>query len=210
MGRKVLWLILASTVLGIACNRQPDEKKETVKNSHVETPVGGQGEGGRTPLHLAALRSEDAGTMRQLLENGADVNVTTPKGNRPLHLAAWRANVEGVSLLLEHGAEADARAEGGYAALHFLSLPSAGTSAREGIRSEIARLLIAQGADVNARGNDRRTPLHVAARWNCDEVARCLLQHGADPGAVDRDGYTPLGIAQNVGNETLVEILNTE
>lgn len=71
---------------------------------------------------------------------------------------------------------------------------------------DLVRRLLAEGADVNGRGNGpaAETPLHSAA-WNGDlTMARLLVEAGADTGARDRqhDG-TPLDWAR-----TALEITN--
>jgi ankyrin repeat protein len=69
-------------------------------------------------------------------------------------------------------------------------------------RPAIARLLVAQGANVRARNRRGAEPLHYAADGNpaaenwdpgaqCDVIAY-LLAAGADPNALDRDGVAPL------------------
>ena len=69
-------------------------------------------------------------------------------------------------------------------------------------RSDIARKLIAMGADVRARNRRGAEPLHYAAdgmpgsTW-WDPAAQtatvaCLIAAGADPNAVDKSGVTPL------------------
>jgi len=47
--------------------------------------------------------------------------------------------------------------------------------------AEMAKFLLSNGAQVNARAIYGRTPLHVAA-WRDDAaIGRLLLEHGADP-----------------------------
>jgi len=59
-------------------------------------------------------------------------------------------------------------------------------------RLEIAELLLARGADINAT-NDRGTaPLHSAADSGNTEAVKFLLKHHADVNAVDSMGLTPL------------------
>jgi Ankyrin repeats (many copies)/Ankyrin repeats (3 copies) len=69
-------------------------------------------------------------------------------------------------------------------------------------QTEIARKLIAAGAQVRARNRRGQEPLHYAAvggpgsaTWNPPAQAAtivCLIEAGADPNAVDMDGVTPL------------------
>jgi len=75
--------------------------------------------------------------------------------------------------------------------------------AAAGYRVEIARLLLAAGADPNAAMNHRQSgPLHYAADgyvngpvWKAKrqvQTIRCLLDAGADVNAQDKNGATPL------------------
>ena len=75
--------------------------------------------------------------------------------------------------------------------------------AAAGYRVEIARLLLAAGADPNSTTNHRQSgPLHYAADgyvngpvWDAKrqvKTIRCLLDAGADVNAQDKNGATPL------------------
>ena len=59
-------------------------------------------------------------------------------------------------------------------------------------RKEIAELLIAKGADVDAKDEEEWTPLHSAAYVGNKEIVELLIAKGADLNAKDDDGKTPL------------------
>ena len=86
-------------------------------------------------------------------------------------------------VLLDHGADVNARKNDGTAPFH--------EAAQYG-RVEAMRVLIDHGADVNARKNDGTTPLHEAAQYGKVEAMRVLIDHGADVNARKNDGTAPL------------------
>ncbi len=71
--------------------------------------VNAQDKNGQSAL-IIAVRGNNTGTARRLLEKGANVNYMTPQGISPLMFAAQNRNKDMVQLLLENGA--DPRAEG--------------------------------------------------------------------------------------------------
>jgi ankyrin repeat protein len=56
----------------------------------------------------------------------------------------------------------------------------------------VAKLLIAQGADVNAKTSEGSTPLHKVANRGWEDMAKLLIAHGADVNAKTNEGRTPL------------------
>jgi acyl-CoA-binding protein len=63
--------------------------------------------------------------------------------------------------------------------------------------AEVADLLLASGADINARDDCGQTALHYAASCGHVAVVRLLLQRGADPSVSDNDHLTPCQVAHD-------------
>ncbi len=61
--------------------------------------------------------------------------------------------------------------------------------------TEIAKLLIAKGADINAKSRDGSTPLHSAAFLGHTEIAELLIQEGAEVNPENYRGETPLDVS---------------
>ena len=99
---------------------------------------------GITPLALACINGH-AGMIEALLKAGADANERLMNGETALMMASRTGNVAAMTVLLDHGADLNARE------------PLHGTTplmwaAAEG-HPDAIRLLIARGADVSARSN---------------------------------------------------------
>ena len=72
---------------------------------------------------------------------------------------------------------------------------------------EIAELLIAKGADVNAKNVGGLTPLHQAALSGRKEIAELLIAKGADVNAETNDGKTPLDFAIGMDRTEIAALL---
>ena len=126
---------------------------------------------GWTPLHLAAYFGQDA-AVRLLLNKGAAVTArsTNQMANTPLHAAAAGKHAEIVTLLLEHGANANAQQSGGWTPLH---------SAAQNGDLESARALLAGGADPSARADNQQKPLDLALTQGRQAMVEFLEAVGA-------------------------------
>ena len=125
--------------------------------------------------------------MRELLKKNPElVKAYSPDGWTALHLNF--GNLEVVKLTLDRGADIDAVSKN-----KFSATPLQGAAAMQSV--DLARFLIARGANVNCRGDEGGSPLHEAAGNGQIELAKLLLDHGANLNAKDDHGKTPLTIA---------------
>ena len=70
--------------------------------------------------------------------------------------------------------------------------------------------LLNNGASVQAKTPDERTPLHLAAeRNNNTTIVKLLLDHGANINAIDILGNKPIDYAQNNNKTKIVQFLST-
>jgi ankyrin repeat protein/beta-lactamase regulating signal transducer with metallopeptidase domain/Tol biopolymer transport system component len=72
---------------------------------------------------------------------------------------------------------------------------------------EQVRLLLAEGAGVNAKDEHASTPLHEAAGHGWRDVAQLLLDKGANVEAADASGQTPLHRAARFGSRHICALL---
>ena len=73
--------------------------------------------------------------------------------------------------------------------------------------ADYIRVLISEGADVNARSRSGWTPLMYAASNSNLEIVQLLLEKGADVNARNTAGWTPLLHAAQFSSSEIVELL---
>jgi uncharacterized protein len=129
----------------------------------------------------------------RLDEDPARVTARSADGFTALHYAAFFGKAESAKTLIEAGAEVNVYSEN---PLHVQPLHSAAA----GRHYEVCRILLAAGADVNARQQDAYTPLHEAAQHGDFELVELFLSAGADPTARLDSGATPAESAQAAGH----------
>ncbi|XP_049636026.1 ankyrin repeat and SOCS box protein 16 [Suncus etruscus] len=149
-------------------------------------------EEGLTPLHLCTA-PESLLCAKLLLEAGAEVNLAAGDSEATaLHVAAARGLEQHVALYLEHGADVARRTLQGETALNAACAAAEGPS---GPLLAVARRLLEAGADAQAAGRKRHTPLHNACANGCGALAELLLHHGACATARNAAGHTPMDCA---------------
>ena len=136
---------------------------------------------GYTALHTAAEASH-FDCVRELIAAKADVNKPTRNKITPIILAAQMGRKDIVLALLDAGADQKNPA---------WAIGMAGMCGNP----EVIELLLARGADVNARLPDGATALMNAGGNGEEESVRVLLKHGADPTLKSKEGKTALDYA---------------
>ena len=79
-------------------------------------------------------------------------------------------------------------------------------AAQEG-HTDIGRILLNAGADVDAKKEDGYTPLHIAAQLGKLNIVEALLKAGADPTVTDSNGKTPRDVAEDEGQMDMALLL---
>ena len=184
------------------------------------------------PGLVQAAEANDVQRVRELLEAGADPN--QPRSFSALEAASASAFPEVLQEMLKKHPDVNARDSAGRTALNVVAQSAIGDPHEN--PSEVARLLLAAGADVNAQdkiyGN---TALHEAPdaatanvlieggadlnRRNQDgqtalmltldeEVTRVLLQAGADKSIRDKRGKSALDIAREFALTEKIALLD--
>jgi len=180
---------------------------------------------GGTPLHWAVWKRQ-SDIANVLISSGANVNAENNQGATPLYFASAKGDANMVKLLLEKGARIDIFAASVIGdtervkvfltdapslvnvkgpSVNFTPLYCAAAAEQKAV----VELLIAKGADLNAKGHTGATPL-FAAVWNNDiDLAELLIIKGADVNASAKQlgGLTPLHIASAKGFKAMVGVL---
>lgn len=121
-------------------------------------------------LLVTACRMGDARLVLLLLSAGADVNADCSFDSyTALHAAACEGHAECCRLLLEHGANPNAR--------NFVGMTPLYVAALEGA-ADCCQVLLEHGADVNAKDDDGETALDLATENGDSACCRVLLAHG--------------------------------
>lgn len=148
-------------------------------------------------------RSEDQSL--HVFFNGRDLDGEPDHHNTdtdtPLHWALKNGQVYASKLLIDNGADVNAKNNDGHTPLHYACVFG---------HVDAAKLLIHNEANVNAKDNDGYTPLHCACENGHVDVAKLLIEKGADVNAKNNDGNTAHRLAMMKGHQELAILMVTE
>lgn len=141
--------------------------------------------------------------IRFLLADNSDlVDGYSPDGFTPLHLGSFFARIDAVRVLLAHGAAVDSIAQNPSA---VRPVHSAAASRNAGI----VRVILAAGADPDARQNGGHTALHSAVLHGNLPMVTALLAAGADPSVENDAGQSAVGLAPEANAAAIRALLST-
>lgn len=189
-------------------------------------------EDGWTAIHNASYLCR-AGTVRVLIEEGADLNALSQNGFHPLYLSVQSKHLPTVTAILEGGCNVNRRTKQGVTALMYACehglVPIMGALLDAGAKTEMSsvsigayplhlttynssclgamQLLVDRRVDLNVRDAEGDTALMLAADRNLVDHVKVLLQGGANPNMSTYGGSTALSDASGQGLLSVVQEL---
>jgi len=189
--------------LALACRQQPDrvenDQGDAVQKERTQAPLLLADPASEDQLRQAAYEGNEA-MVRELLDQGVNVNAVDIEGHTALIFAAFNGHSKILQELLKNGARVDQRDAMGRTALMYGST---------GPFPEAVKILLDKGADPNVVDSDEHFTalMHAAAEGHL-EVVKVLRDYGADPALKDIDGDDAASFAKQNGHVQVVEYLN--
>jgi hypothetical protein len=181
-------VVAARALIAYGANPNTDLRKLTITEEGGGMTMERQSAGS---MLIYAAESGNPEMVREMLRYRPNLEARDPEGKTAMFLAGeYRYNdengkrVECVRLLVEAGADVNARDNEGNTPLHGIFLND--------VEEELLRL----GANVNARNNEGETPIFTNVS---DDAISLFIQHGADLTIRNNDGETVFEAAQQKG-----------
>ncbi|XP_042857224.1 putative ankyrin repeat protein RF_0381 [Penaeus japonicus] len=159
----------------------------------------GQNDAAKKPLHYA-VEVRSLAIIEMLCEKGVSLDVpnTDDNGNTALHIATNRNNEDAVRLLLDKGADPNAKNNMGQTALHLATTID---------NKKIVALLLEKGVDPNLADANNIVAMQIATRTASTPILELLKGGGCPLDFLTEDGSTLLHLAAKFGNLETVKWL---
>ncbi|VDN14144.1 unnamed protein product [Dibothriocephalus latus] len=116
----------------------------------------------------------------------------------PLHVAAKWGKADMVKLLIDRGANVNARTRDDLTPMHCAS--------RSG-SIDIVQILLSAGADHTLKTRNGLSPIHMAAQGDYANIVKLLLRCGSSPDEATLDYLRPIHIAAHCGHVSVAQVL---
>lgn len=190
------------SLIAYGANPNADLTKLTITESGGGMEMQGPGSGS---VLIYAASSGDPDLVREILQYHPDIEARNREGKTALFTVGdWRSNdadgarLECIRLLLDAGADVNARDHHGNTPLHEIYL------------TDVEEELLKRGANVNAQNNDGDTPIVTTVD---NEAVPLFLKYGADLNLRNKKGQTMREAAEEKGplrQEALQKALTTQ
>lgn len=152
-----------------------------------------------TSIHDAVARYDIDFVAAMLKENPELIHAVDGKGKTALHAAVTYRRVEMMPLLVDYGADVNAKDITGMTPLHIAGMLG---------RSEEAAWLIEHGADPLIEDDFGDTPMHTAIVFGRGQIIKLLVEHGVTPDRPNGKGEKPADIAKAYRQEKVAQYLD--
>lgn len=181
---------------------------------------------------MEAVRTGNIEIAKLLIEHNSDINIKNKDGKNMIMIACEKGNEEMFNLLIENNADINEKSSWGASALIYASekgninimqylidngIDVNGKADDNGDTPllwavtgqnpyEASKLLIENGADINATNDSGVAPATILAA-STPKVVKLLKNNGADLDTKFLDYYPPIAIAAGAGNLEIVKAL---
>ena len=166
-------------------------------------------ETGHTPLMSAASHG-GLSVAEYLTAKGAKVDVKNNEGWTPLAYAVTVHDPNMVKLLLDKGANVNAKFNHFQDGQRTIMMQAVATTEGEDAKDkgyQTVQLLLARGAQVDARDDGGETALMYAVRGGKPGLVELLLANKANPSLRNKKNQTALEIARSQDQKKVAEVL---
>jgi ankyrin repeat protein len=208
--------LFGTPLLHVAANSGNIEVVKVLLDNGAD--VNQRGACGELALHWVAAKGH-TDIAKLLLDAGSEINIAAVKQRGDIDLIVnEEVNPVAEELKSLEQTEAQIKAARAGSGLQVIARPrvvfAIGDtplhSAAQWGHSEIAKLLVSCGADINAHNKFGESPLHYASVFRHKEIVWILLETDVNINTVDNKGYSPLWLASSPPdskNEQIIKML---
>ena len=151
-----------------------------------------------------AVEKNDLTRVKQLLNEGANIDKTDEFGYSSLHLASYKGLNEMARLLIDSDINVDIKDKNGQTALHYVALNN---------QFDLAELLLEKGANLTEEDVYGNQPLWTAVfndkgRNDRIDIIKLFLKYGADINHKNKVDKSPADIIRIGGYTNLMGIVS--